>query len=162
MAFPLFIAMGIIGILIGRLIFAMFINSKSENINSFLKLSIWIFFIVGAIFFFIMGMFYASYTLSATTYMPKWLAITLVSILLLLIYSYTFKEIKALHNKNVLFVPSDFYNSRKYFNYGQVVNEYVLSAGLVLLPSYIFFLIFNNLADKLSFGLNSFLMSFFN
>lgn len=159
MAFAIFVAMGISGNIIGGFAFSIFTKKRSDNINSFLKVSIFISFIIGAIFFYLMGMFYASYTLFLTTYMTKWIAIILVVVFLLLLSRYTFKEVRSIHEKNVLVSPYEFYNKGKYSKHGQVVNENVLLGCMVLFPSYIFFLLFNNLADRLSFGLNSWLMS---
>lgn len=161
MAFPIYIVMGIVGNLIGGLAFAIFNKTKHSNINGFLKVSIFISFFIGAIFFFIMGMFYASYTLFLTIYMAKWLAIILVVFFLLLLSRFTFKEIRSIHEKNIRFASFDFYENGKYFKHSQVVNENVLLGSMLLFPSYIFFLVFNNLADKILFGLNSYLLSFF-
>lgn len=160
--------MGLIGNLVGIISFTLFLKKYPTEvdvtirINHFLKTTIWICFFVGGLFFIIMGMLYASFTLLLSTHIVKWLAIILVVIFLLVINTYIFKEVKSLNQKNILFLDFDFYhtNKKKYSNYTQVVNQNVLSGGLLLLPSYIFFLIFNELADKLSFGLNSFLLSF--
>ena len=159
MAFPIFIAMGIVANIIGGLIFAIFTKTKNSNINGFLKISIFISFIVGAIFFYLMGMFYATYTLFLTTYMTKWLSIILVVLFLLLLSRYTFKEVRSIHEKNILIASYEFYGKGKYFKHSQVINENVLLGCMLLFPSYVFFLIFNNLADKFSFGLNSWLLS---
>jgi hypothetical protein len=162
MAFPIFILMGIIGNLIGVLSLAIFSKIGNYNINGFLKISIFISFIVGAVFFFIMGMFYASYTLYLTTNISKWFAVMFVSIFLVLISIYTFREVRNLHNKNILIASYDFFDNGKYRKHRQVVNENILLGSIVLFPSYILFLIFNDLANRLSLGLNSFLMSFFD
>lgn len=156
---PIFILLGITGNIVGAVALGIFSKTKSENINSFLKLTIYISYFVGGIFFFIMGMFYASFTLLLTGYMAKWLAIIIVIIFLLIISKYTFKEVHLLHNKNILLGPYEFYEKEKYYKQCQVVNENVLLGCILLFPSYIFFLFFNNIADKLSFGLNSFLIS---
>lgn len=161
MALTIFIVMGVVGNLIGVIALFIFAKTEKENISGFLKFSIFVSFIIGAIFFAIMGMFYASYTLLLTAYMAKWLAIVLVAFFLILISSYNFKEVRSLHNKNVLFASYDFYDDGKYSKHSRVVNENVLLGCMLLLPAYIFFLIFPNLADKVSFGLNSFLISFF-
>ena len=158
MAFPIFIAMGIVGYIIGALVFSIFIKTKNNNINDFLKISIFISFIIGAIFFYIMGMFYSAYTLFLTTYMTKWLAIVFVVLFLLLLSRYTFKEVRSIHEKNVLIASYEFYDKGKYSKHSQAVNENILLGCVILFPSYIFFLIFNNLSDKLSFGLNSWLL----
>lgn len=160
MAFPIFIAMGLIGNIIGAFAFFLFTKTKSNDINGFLKFSIFISFFIGAIFFYLMGMFYAAFTLSLSTYMAKWLAILLVIIFLILLTRYTFKEVRYIHEKNILIPNYEFYDKGKYLKHIQVVNENILLGCMVLFPSYIFFLIFNNLADKLSFGLNSWLLSF--
>jgi hypothetical protein len=158
MMVPIFIIMGIIGNLVGAIALGIFTKSKSENINSFLKLTIYLSYFVGAVFFLLMGMFYASFTLLITCYMAKWLAIILVSIFLLIINKYTFKEVRLLHNKNILLGPYEFYEKEKYYKQSHVVNENVLLGGMLIFPAYIFFLIFNGLADKLSFGFNSYLI----
>ena len=106
-----------------------------------------------------MGMFYATYTLFLTTYMTKWLSIILVVLFLLLLSRYTFKEVRSIHEKNILIASYEFYGKGKYSKHSQVINENVLLGCMLLFPSYVFFLIFNNLADKFSFGLNSWLLS---
>ena len=159
MAFPIFFAMGIIGNIIGALTFFIFTKTKSNNINGFLKFSIILSFIVGVFFFCFTGMFYAAFTVFLYTYMTKWLSIIIVILYLLLLTKYTFKEIRPLHEKNTRIPAYDFYEKGKYFKHMQVVNENILLSCMVLFPSYIFFLIFNDFADKLSFGLNSWLLS---
>lgn len=161
MAFPIFIVMGIVGNLIGVLMLSIFSKTGNDNINGFLKFSIFISFIIGAFFFAIMGMFYASYTLLLTAYKAKWLAVILVVLYLILISRYNFKEVRSLHTKNILFASYDFYEEGKYSKYSQVVNENVLLGCMLLFPSYVFFLFFHNVADKISLGLNSYLTSFF-
>lgn len=162
MMIPIFILMGITGNIIGASALGIFTKTKSENINGFLKLSIYISYGVGAIFFYIMGMFYASFTLLLANYSAKWLAIIIVSLFLFIISKYTFKEVRLLHNKNVLLAPYEFYEKGKYYKQSQVVNENVLLGVMLIFPCYIFFLIFPGLADKLSFGLNSYLISLIN
>jgi len=162
MALPIFIVMGIVANLIGVLTLSIFGKTEKDNINGFLKFSIFVSFIIGAIFFAVMGMFYASYTLLLTAYIAKWLAIILVTIFLILISSYNFKEVRLLHNKNVLFASNDFFDNGKYSKHSQVVNENILLGCMLLFPAFIFFLIFPSLADKISLGLNSYLISFIN
>jgi len=161
MTFPFFIIMGIVGNLIGVLTLSIFTKTGHQNINGFIKFSIYVSFIIGAFFFGVMGMFYASYTVLLTAYMAKWLAIIVVTLLLISISRYTFKEVRSLHNKTILFASYEFYNEGKYSRHSQVVNENILLGLMLLLPSYIFFLIFDNLADKIFMGLNSYLISFF-
>jgi hypothetical protein len=161
MAFPIFIVMGIVGNLFGLMSLSIFSKTGKDNINGFLKFSIFLSFVIGAIFYTIMGMFYASFTLLLTSYMVKWLAIILVAIFLIFIVRYNYKEVRSLHNKNLLFASYDFYDNGKYSKHSQVVNENVLLGFIMLFPAYIFFLIFPSLADKVSFGLNSYLISFF-
>lgn len=159
--FPLFIAMGLIANLIGLLSF--FIFSKSNKyINDFLKISIWISFFIGFIGFSYMGMFYASYTLTLTPYMVKWLAIIIVLSFILVIVYYSSKEYKSLTRKTIAFNYGHFQfhpRNNPYINHSQIVNQSVFQACPMLLISFIFFLFFNGLADTLSFGLNSFLLS---
>jgi hypothetical protein len=161
MAFPIFIVMGIVGNLIGGLTLAIYSKTGNYNINGFLKISTIVSFIIGGIFFFIMGMFYASYTLHLAINISKWIAVILVTIFLILISIYTFKEVRNLHDKNTLLASYDLFDTGKYRKHRQVVNENILLGSIMLFPSYILFLIFDNLADRVSLGLNSFLMSFY-
>ena len=86
MTFPIFIIMGIVGNLIGGLTLSIFTKTgHHKNVKGFLKFSIYVSFIIGAFFFAVMGMFYASYTFLLTSYMAKWLAITLTVIFLLIL-----------------------------------------------------------------------------
>ena len=160
----LFLTMGLIGNIIGLITFT--ISSKlRKSIDDFLKISIWISFFVGLIGFVIMGMFYATYALSLTTYITKWLAISLVLVLILIIIFYSRKEYLALSKKTIHFNYGDFqFNrvSKPYANHSQVVNQSILSSYPFLIISYVIFLIFNDWADKFSFGLSSYLMSFIN
>lgn len=160
LALPIYVIMGFLGNLIGVLMLNVFSKTKNDNINSFLKISIYVFFSIGALFFSVMGMFYASYTLLLYQYLSKWLATTLVVLYLILLSRFNSKEIRSLHTKTSNFSSYDFYQEGKYSKYCQFVGENLLLGGLVLLPSFIFFLYFNNLTEKLSFELNSFLLSF--
>ncbi len=163
MLFPFFISMGVIGNLVGLVSF--FIYSKSnKRLEEFLKISIWISFFIGFVFFLIMGMFYATYSLTLTHFMKKWLAIIIVLIIILITVYYSNKEFKEITKKTFRLTDADFMidgTINPYINHGQVVNQALFSSSPFILISYIFFLIFNGLADTLSFGLNSYLISFF-
>ena len=158
-ALPLFIVMGLLGNLVGVLTFFIFLRLKKGTFNGFLKFSTFVSFAIGALLFAIMGMFYASFTSLLTTYIAKWLAIIIVIILLFLISRYNFKEVRLLHSKNIRLSTHEFYGDEKYLKHIQFVNENVLLGCMLLFPSFIFFLIFPSLADKISLGLNSYLLS---
>lgn len=162
--FPLFIAMGLIANIVGLLSFTIF-SKLRKPIDVFIKISIWISSIIGLIGFSVIGMFYATFTLSLTIFFKKWFAITIVSIFILIIISYASKEYLTLSKKNAYLNYSDFQldpTNKPYYNHSKIVNQYVLQSYPYLSFSYIFFLIFNGLADKLSFGLISYFMSFIN
>lgn len=161
MALLIFVIMGIVGNIVCGMVFFLFSATSNQNIKRFLRLSVSISFTIGLFFFFVMGMFYASYTLLLAEHFAKWLVITFTIIFLLIMYRYTFKEVQSLHKKNALISAYEFYKKDKYLKHIRVVNESILLGGIILLPSYIFFLIFNNLADTLSLGINSYLISFF-
>ena len=154
--FAFFIATGTIGNLFGWLFFKM---SKSLN-NDWLPLASTIFLILFSILCFsFMGLFYASFTYALTTYMKLWFAIVIVSIFIIYIYIHTVKEYMKLKNK----LQSDEFNfnprNSEYHIRNHVNTKTILSNGHFIVLSYILFLIFNNLADKVSFGLNSYVLS---
>lgn len=156
---PIFIIMGIVGNIIGAIALIIFLKLKGENINRFLKLTIYVSYFIGGISFIIMGMFYSSFTLFLIEYMPKWFAVIIILLFLSTITKYTFQEIRLLHSKNILLAPYEFFEKEKFLKQSQVVSENILIGVVFVFPAYIFFLIFNDLADSLSFGLNSFLIS---
>ena len=159
MLFAFFISTGVIATIFGWLFFKL---SKKLN-NDWPIVACTIFLLIFSILSFsLMGLFYASYTHALTKYMKLWLAIIAVSVFIIYIYIHTVKEYMKLKNK--------LHSNASYLDLSEITNfsihnrlntKTVFSSGHFLVISYIFFLIFNNLADKLSFGLNSYLLSFF-
>lgn len=154
--FAFFILTGTIGNLFGWLFFKL---SKSLN-NGWLLVASTIFLIIFSILCFsFMGLFYASFTYALTTYIKLWLAIIIVSVFVIYVYIHTVKEYMKLKNK----LQSDEFNfnphNSEYHIRNHVNTKTILSSGYFIVLSYIFFLVFNNLAGKFSFGLNSYLLS---
>ena len=154
--FAFFIATGIIGNLFGWLFFKL---SKGLN-NDWLLVASTIFLIIFSIVCFsFMGLFYASFTYALTTYMKLWFAIIIVSIFIIYVYIHTVREYMKLKKK----LQSDEFNfnpsNSEYHIRNHVNTKTILSSGSFIVLSYIFFLIFNNLAEKFSFGFNSWLLS---
>ena len=154
--FAFFILTGTIGNLFGWLFFKL---SKKLN-NEWLLVASTIFLIIFSIICFsFIGLFYASYTHALTKYMKLWFAVIIVSVFIIYIYIHTVKEYMKLKNK----LQSDafIYNphNSEYYIRNHVNTKTILSSGYFIVISYIFFLIFNNLADTLSFGINSYLLS---
>lgn len=154
--FAFFISTGTIGNMFGWLFFKL----SSKLNNDWLLVASTIFLIIySASAFSLIGMFYASYTYALTTYMKLWFAIVIVSVFIIYIYIHTVREYMKLKNK----IQSD------EFNYNPHISEYhkrhhvntkiILSNGLFIVLSFVFFLIFNEFADKFSFGLNSSILS---
>jgi hypothetical protein len=154
--FAFFILTGTIGNLFGWLFFKL---SKSLN-NDWLLVASTIFLIIFSILCFsFIGLFYASFTFALTTYMKLWLAIIIVSVFVISIYIHTVKEYLKLKNK---LQSEDFnFNPRnsEYHIRNHVNTKTILSSGYFIVLSYIFFLIFQNLADKFSFGLTTSILS---
>lgn len=155
--FAFFITTGIIGNLFGWLFFKL---SKILN-NEWLLVASTTFLIIFSILCFsFIGLFYASFTHALTAYMKLWFAIIIVSVFIVYVYIHTVKEYKKLKNK----LQSDEFNfnphNSEYHIQNHVNTKTILSCGVFIVLSYIIFLIFNNLADKFSFGLNSYLLSF--
>lgn len=154
--FAFFIASGTIGNICGWLFFKL---SKVLK-NEWLLVASTIFLITFSIASFsFMGLFYASFTYALTTYMKLWFAIIIVSIFILYFYIHTVKEYMKLKNK----LQSDEFNfntrNSEYHIRNHVNTKTILSSGYFIVLSYIFFLIFNSLADIFSFGLSSWLLS---
>lgn len=154
--FAFFILTGTIGNLFGWLFFKL---SKSLN-NGWLLVASTIFLIIFSILCFsFMGLFYASFTYALTTYMKLWFAIIIVSVFIVYIYIHTVKEYMKLKTK----LQSDEFNFNprncEYHIRNHVNTKTILSNGHFIVLSYIFFLIFQNIADKFSFGLNSSILS---
>lgn len=154
--FAFFIATGTIGNLFGWLFFKL---SKVLN-NERLLVASTIFLIIFSIACFsLMGLFYASFTYALTTYMKLWFAIIIVSVFILYIYIHTVREYMKLKSK----LQSDEFNfnlrNSEYHIRNHINTKTILSSGHFIVLSYIFFLILNSLADKFSFGFNSWLLS---
>lgn len=154
--FAFFILTGTIGNLFGWLFFKL---SKKLN-NDWLLVASTIFLIIFSILCFsFMGLFYASFTHALTAYMKLWFAIIIVSVFIVYVYIHTVREYMKLKNK----LQSDEFNfnphNSEYHIRNHINTKTILSSGHFIVLSYVFFLIFNNLADKFSFGLTSFLLS---
>jgi len=133
------------------LLFAFFIFTGTiGNLFGWLLVASTIFLIIFSILCFsFMGLFYASFTYALTTYMKLWFAIIIVSVFIIYIYIHTVKEYMKLKTK----LQSDAFNfnplNSEYYIRNHVNTKTILSSGHFIILSYIFFLIFNNLADKL-------------
>ena len=154
--FTFFILTGTIGNLFGWLFFKL---SKRLN-NEWLLVASTIFLIIFSILCFsFMGLFYATFTHALTAYIKLWFAIIIVSVFIVYVYIHTVKEYMKLKKK----LQSDEFNfnphNSEYHIRNHVNTKTILSSGIFIVLSYIFFLIFNNLADKFSFGLSSYLLS---
>ena len=157
--------MGLIGNIAGFISFSLHKNLKTPE-NNFEKRSIRISYFIGLIMFAIMGMFLASFVLSLSKYTSMWLAIPLGLLFVLLVYYYSGKEAKEIAKRRINRTVNDFNNlsldevkMNTYRKHSTIVNQNVLYGSISLIPSYIIFLVFNRLADTLSFGLNSYLLS---
>ena len=152
--FVFFIATGTIGNLFGWLFYKL---SKSFETSWFLLISTIFLIVFSIVCFSFMGIFYASFAYALTTYIKLGFAIVIVSAFVLYIYIHTVKEYIKLKNK----LRSDYFNLNKseYHIQSHVNTKIIFSTGHFILLSYIFFLIFNNLADKFSFGLTTWILS---
>lgn len=157
MLFAFFILTGTIGNLFGWVFFKL---SKGLKNDWLLVVSTLFLIIFSILCFSFMGLFYASFTYALTTYMKLWLAIIIVSVFIIYVYMHTVREYMKIKSK----LQSDEFNfntrNSEYHIRNHDNTKTILSSGYFIVLSYIFFLIFNNLADKLSFGLNSWLLSF--
>ena len=158
--FGVFIAMALIGNFIGIVQFSLY-----KNARSFEKYSIRISFIIGMLSFIIMGMFLASFAYSLVNQMSLWLSVSLTLFFVLSIHYLTYKETREMTVRRMNRQASEINNleihhiKNTFSKHSQIINQNVLNGYIALLPSCIFFLIFNSLADKFSFGLNSYLLN---
>ncbi len=165
MIFAIFIFMGLIGNIVGIISFWLHRQLRTPQYN-FEQLSIWISFFIGVIMFAIMGMFLASFVLSLSKNISLWLGIPMSLLLVLLIIYHSNREAKSITMRRINKTSSDINNlsidelkKNTYKKHSSIVNQNVLTGYYSILPSLIFFLIFNGTADTLSFGLKSFLLS---
>lgn len=154
--FAFFIATGTIGNLFGWLFFKL---SKKLNNDWLLVFSNIFLIIFSVLCFSFMGSFYASFTYAMTTYMKLWFAIIIVSVFIIYIYIHTIREYMRLKQK----LQSDEFNfnprNSEYHIRNHINAKIIASNGYFIVLSYTFFLIFKNLSDSFSFGLNSYLLS---
>lgn len=159
MLFPIYLAMGIVGNLVGALLLLLFTVIKKTSVDLYLFISTLICSIVGMIFFAILGMFYAAFALFISSYISLWITIAVTVVFLVVLTKYNYRAILKLHYKNKSIKIYDFDDTANYYKNIQLVNESILLGWITLFPSFILFLIFPTLSDKLSFGLSSYLIT---
>jgi hypothetical protein len=154
--FVFFILIGSIGNIFGWLFYKL-----SKKIKSELPLLVSdIFLIISSILCFLfMGLFYASFTFALTIYMKLWAAVIIVSPLIISIYYNSFKEWNKLENKLQSVEYKFNLTITEYNKLTNHNNRIILMNCYLIVLSYIFFLIFNNLANSFSLGLNNYLLS---
>lgn len=155
--FGFFICIGVISINLGFILYKTFTRNRSEIGLAFVNS---IMFILGAVLFALLGMFFASLTEVIGTNAPNKYTIGIMAFWML---SFTYSAFKTYHQtkakgNGVQYSDTTFLRDYKFWGHRTTL---IIYRQLFFIPlSFVFFIIYRESADKFTLGLYSFLKNF--